>query len=96
MIEVILNVIAFVGFLVFLIGAILNLICAILNWRGKGSEKANWILITIGQTLMLPYATVNLITERNLLYGVAFIVILAVILIGVYYLAKDNKKTKKK
>ena len=89
MIEVILNVVAFVGFLVFLIGAILN-------WRGKGSEKANWILITIGQTLMLPYATVNLITERNLLYGIAFIVILAVILIGVYYLAKDNKKTKKK
>jgi hypothetical protein len=89
MIEAILNVVAFVGFLVFLIGAILN-------WRSKGSEKANWILITIGQTLVLPYATVNLITERNLLYGVAFIVILAVILIGVYYLAKDNKKTKKK
>jgi len=89
MIEAVLNVIAFVGFLVFLIGAILN-------WRGKGSEKANWILITIGQTLVLPYATVNLITERNLLYGVAFIVILAVILIGVYCLAKDNKKTEKK
>ncbi len=89
MIEAVLNVIAFVGFLVFFIGAILN-------WRGKGSEKANWILITIGQTLVLPYATVNLITERNLLYGVAFIIILAVILIGVYCLTKDNKKTEKK
>jgi uncharacterized membrane protein HdeD (DUF308 family) len=89
MTESILNLIACIGFAVFLIGIISI-------WKSKGdNKKRGWALVTAGQVLVLPYATVNLITERNTLFRIVFLIIWASVFVAMYYLMSSNEPTKK-
>jgi len=84
MITTIFTLMASIGLAIFITSCIF-----ILN--GKTTKKI-WSIWTASQVFVLPLATYNVIEEKSAVFKIVFVVILTAVIIGIYYLSKDEKK----
>ena len=84
--ALILNVMGILGFILFIWGAI-----PVMQSKGKGLKK-DWKNWAIGQVLILPTATMNMVEENSTSNIVLFIAVLGVGIFAIYSLAKQDRK----
>ena len=85
-IALILNVMGILGFILFLWGAI-----PVMQSKGKGLRK-DWKNWAVGQVLILPTATMNMVEENTTAQIFLFIAVLGVGIFAIYNLAKQDRK----